>query len=159
MVGVSGTPGTVSTRVAPHEIRGGPPAQAYAVYSARHDQIPPSTSTSYIHAHHYPIRVHFVSNVSRCLSSDQQHGSFHCLCLLSPYGDDKSIKQQYIERKRSESGFLMKVRESASDTTDTAFSGTTANKGNYRNCSRRSESFVSHSHIGYYHGSVGVTAR
>ena len=45
------------------------------------------------------------------------------------------------------------------DTTDTVLHRTPANKGNYRNCGRRSDSFVTHLNAGYYHGSVGITAR
>src|SRR5690242_6528967 len=46
----------------------------------------------------------------------------------------------------------------ATDTADTISSGTAANKRNYRNCSRRSDSLVNGLNAGYYHGSVGITA-
>jgi hypothetical protein len=50
-------------------------------------------------------------------------------------------------------------RTRPTDTTDTVLRGNPANKGNYRNCSRRSDSLVTSTNAGYYDGSVGIKTR
>jgi hypothetical protein len=87
--------------------------------------------------------------------------SFHRLYLLSPETTDTLGRHRYAERMQDESTprFQIAQQIAATDTTDTVFRGTPANKRNYRNCSLRSGLLVSCSNAAYYHGSVGVTTR
>jgi len=62
------------------------------------------------------------------------------------------------DRTASEDAFVRGVHEEEDDEDEEEklFGENPVNSGNYRNCTRRSESLVTRSNTGYYHASAGV---